>query len=266
MKPALATLVLLAAMPTLAAAQQPEDAAAPPPPSAGWSLGVAVAASDSPYVGEGTRVLPFPMFAYEGERVFLRGISGGVHLVDTGTFQLDGLVSARLDGFDIDDLSASGLAANGLDAALLDDRDHGLDAGIGAAWTGRFGRVRVHALADVTNTNGGHEFGVEYTAMLRRGAWTILPSAGVRWLSEDLTNYYFGTLDSEVARGVTRYTPGSAVVPSISVVATRPLGERWSFIGGFTYRVLPDELADSPLLERDVDGVPSVFGGVSYRF
>lgn len=35
---------------------------------------------------------------------------------------------------------------------------------------------------------------------------------------------------------------------------------------GFTYRVLPDELSDSPLLERDADGIPSLFGGVSYRF
>ncbi len=259
-------LALLALVPGLALAQTHDERPGPPAQPPGWSLGIAIAAADSPYVGEGARVLPFPIFGYEGERLFLRGISGGVHLVDTGAFQLDGLVSARLDGFDIDDLSASGLADNGLDARLLDDRDHGLDAGIGASWTGSFGRVRVEALADVTDTSGGHEVGVEYTFMLRSGAWTILPSAAVRWLSEDLTNYYFGTLDSEVARGVPRYTPGAAVVPSVSVVATRPLGERWSFMGGFTYRVLPDELSDSPLLERDTDGVPSVFGGVSYRF
>lgn len=260
------TLLLLALLPGLAIAQSRDERTGPPAQPPGWSLGVAIAASDSPYVGEGARVLPFPTFSYEGERLFLRGIAGGIHLVDTGAFQLDGLVSARLDGFDISDLSASGLAGNGLDARLLDDRDHGLDAGIGASWSGSFGRVRVHALADVTDTSGGHELGVEYTYMLRSGAWTLLPSAGVRWMSEDLTRYYFGTLDPEVARGVTRYVPGAAIVPSVSVAATRPLGERWSFIGGLTYRVLPDELTDSPLLERDARGVPSLFAGVSYRF
>lgn len=260
------TLVLLALVPSLALAQARDTRPGLPDPSPGWSLGIAVAASDSPYVGEGARVLPFPTFAYEGERLFLRGIAGGIHLVDSGGFQLDGLVSARLDGFDIDDLSASGLAGNGLDAGLLDDRDHGLDAGIGASWSGSFGRVRVQALADVTDTSGGHEFGVEYTYMLRSGAWTLLPSAGVRWLSKDLTRYYFGTLDAEIARGVTRYTPGSVVVPSVSVAAMRPLGERWSFSGGASYRLLPDALTDSPLLERGASGVPSLFAGVSYRF
>lgn len=258
------TLVLLALVPGLALAQTRD--AAPGTPPTGWSLGVAVAASDSPYVGEGARVLPVPTFAYEGERLFLRGIAGGVHLLDTGSFQLDALVSARLDGFDIDDLSASGLAGNGLDARLLEDRDHGLDAGIGAAWSGNFGRLRAQVLADVTGASEGYELGLEYTYSIRSGAWLLLPSVGVRRMSADLANYYYGTLDEEVARGVPRYSPGAAVVPSVGFSATRPIGERWSFIGGLTYRFLPDELADSPLLERGSDGVPSLFTGVGYRF
>lgn len=256
-------LALLALVPGLVCAQARDGAGATP---AGWSLGIAVAASDSPYVGEGARVLPVPTFGYEGERLFLRGVAGGVHLVSSGGFQLDALVSARLDGFDINDLSVSGLATNGLDARLLDDRDHGLDAGIGAAWSGGFGRVRLHALADVTDTSGGHELGAEYTYMIRSGMWTLLPSIGVRWMSKDLSNYYFGTLDAEVARGVSRYTPGSAVVPSAGVTATRPVGERWTVVGGLSYRFLPGTLADSPLLEHDANGVPSLFAGASYRF
>ncbi|WP_101927208.1 MULTISPECIES: MipA/OmpV family protein [Luteimonas] len=259
-------LLALALAPGLLLAQTRDDTTTSPRAPQGWSLGIAVAAADSPYVGEGTRVLPFPMFAYEGERVFLRGISGGVHLLDTGAFQLDALVSARLDGFDIDDLDAGGLAANGLDARLLDDRDHGLDVGVGAAWSGSFGRVRVRALADVTDASGGQEVGVEYAYPVPAGAWMLVPSVGVEWMSDDLANYYFGTLDSEVARGVPRYDPGAAVVPSVGIAVTRPLGERWTFLGGLDYKFLPDELADSPLLERGADGIPAVFGGVSYRF
>lgn len=259
-----AAVALFALLPGFAFAQSSDHTNSAPP--RGWSLGVAVAASDSPYVGEGARVLPVPTFAYEGERLFLRGIAGGVHLLDTGSFQLDALVSARLDGFDIDDLSASGLAGNGLDARLLEDRDHGLDAGIGAAWSGNFGRLRAQVLADVTGASEGYELGLEYTYSIRSGAWLLLPSVGVRRMSADLANYYYGTLDEEVARGVPRYSPGAAVVPSVGFAATRPVGERWTFIGGLTYRVLPDELTDSPLLERGSDGVPSLFTGIAYRF
>ena len=261
MKTALALLVLA---PGLTLAQGRGDAGDAPP--LGWSVGAAVAASDSPYVGEGARLQPFPTVIYEGERVFFRGITGGVHLLDTGAFQVDALVAARLDGFDIDDLGAAGLAANGLDAGLLDDRDHALEVGAGLAWSGDWGRLRLQALTDVTAASGGQEVGLEYTRTLRRGAWMLVPSVGVRWMSGDLTRYYFGTLESEVARGVPRYVPGAAVVPSVGVAALRPLGARWSVIGGLSYRLLPDALTDSPLLERDARGIPSLFGGLSYRF
>jgi len=71
---------------------------------------------------------------------------------------------------------------------------------------------------------GSHEFGAESTYMLRCAAWMWVPSVGVRRMSDNLTNYDFGTLDTEVARGVPRYTPGTAVVPSLGITATRPLG------------------------------------------
>lgn len=260
------SVALLLLVPGLLAAQVRDDAPARPAQPQGWSLGVAVAASDSPYVGEGTRVRPFPTVAYEGERLFFRGIAGGYHLVDTGRFQLDALVSARLDGFDINHLDARGLAANGLDARLLEDRDHGLDVGIGAAWSGSFGRLRLQAMTDVTDASGGHEVGLEYTYAMPAGRWMLLPGAGVRWMSADLANYYYGTLDEEVARGVVGFRPGPVVVPGVSVAATRPIGPRWTVIGGVDYRLLPDELRDSPLLERGADGVPSLFAGASYRF
>lgn len=247
--------------PGLALAQDRPDA-----DRGGWSLGFAVIAADSPYVGEGTRVLPVPTFGYEGERFSLRGLTGAFHLVDTGSFQLDVLASARLDGFDIDDLNASGLAANGVDARLLEDRDHGLDAGIGLAWAGAFGRLRVQALADVTDASGGQEVGVSYAYPVQAGAWTWLPAAGVRWMSKDLAGYYFGTLDREVARGVTAYDPGEAVVPDVGVFGTRRIGERWRLHGGVQYRFLPGELSDSPLLKRGADGVMVFNVGMAYRF
>ncbi|NLC61176.1 MAG: MipA/OmpV family protein [Gammaproteobacteria bacterium] len=259
MKAAFCVIIAALALPGLASAQ-----GRPPGAEDGWSLGAAVIAADSPYVGEGSRVLPVPSFGYEGERFSLRGLTGAFHLVDSGAFQLDLLASARLDGFDIDDLSASGLAANGVDAALLEDRGHGLDAGVGLSWSGTFGRLRLEAVADVTDASGGQEVGLDYVYPVRAGAWTVLPGVGVSWMSADLARYYFGTLDREEARGVTPYRPGTAVVPDVGVFATRRIGERWSLQGGLQYRFLPDELADSPLLNDD--GVAVVILGMSYRF
>ncbi len=58
------------------------------------------------------------------------------------SFALPGLASAQGRPPGADD---------GVDAALLEDRDHGLDAGVGVSWSGAFGRLRLEAVADVTD-------------------------------------------------------------------------------------------------------------------
>jgi MipA family protein len=231
-----------------------------------WSIGVAASARQSPYAGEGTRVRPVPLLTYEGNRVFWRGLSGGVHLVQGDGFTLDAVLAGRFDGFDIKDLGRRELRANGVDAALLDDRDDGLDAGFTASWSTRAGEFKLGALADVTDASGGYAFSADYAYALKWGRTTVIPGVGVRWLSADLVGYYHGTLDEEVARGVTRYQPGSAVVPQVSVAFSRRLGDKWRLLGGVDYQFLPDEITDSPLSEPDTDGSAGVRLGITRSF
>lgn len=259
-------IALLALTPTLAFAQQRAQEAAPNESDDRWTIGLGVAAQDSPYAGEGTRTTPFPSVGYEGKRWFFRGVQGGFHLVNRDGFQVDALLSGRFDGYDIKDLGRKELAENGVDASLLEDRKHGLDAGVGLSWTGSYGQLRVNALADVTDTSGGFEASADYKYFIQAGKWTLMPGAGVRWMSKDLTQYYYGTWDKEVAKGVVRYTPDAAVVPNVSFAFARPIGERWKLYGGVEYKLLPKELTDSPLLEKDTDGVASVAVGMSYSF
>ncbi len=231
-----------------------------------WTLGVAVSVRDSPYVGEGTRVRPLPLVTLDGQRFFWRGLSGGIHLIQRKSLSIDAVLSGRFDGFDIKDLSRAGLARNGLDGTALEDRDDALDAGLAASWRGRAGELKVSALADVTDASGGYEFAVDYGYALQWGRTTVVPGAGVRWMSKDLVNYYYGTLDEEISRGVAPYRPGSALVPQVSVGFSRPLGEKWRVLGGVDYKFLPNELADSPLLEPDSNGSAAVRLGISRSF
>jgi outer membrane protein len=260
--------LLLLALPCSAFAQiaSDSDALASETADDRWSLGVGVSLRDSPYAGEGTRVRPLPIVTYEGERLFWRGLSGGVHLMRGGTFTLDALLSGRFDGFDIDDLGRTELARNGLDVSLLEDRDDGLDAGLAATWRGAAGEFKLRALADVTDTSGGYEFAADYGYPLQFGRTTVVPGVGVRWMSSDLVDYYYGTQDEEVARGVPRYQPGSAMVPQVSVAAVRPLGRKWKLLGSVEYRFLPDEISDSPLVEPDTDGSARLMIGISRGF
>lgn len=232
-----------------------------------WALGVAAAVIDSPYAGEGSRVRSFPLVDYDGERVFLRGISGGVHLFDSGGFAFDAILSARLYGFDIDDLGRAELLANGVDPGLLSDRDDGIDAGFRAIFGSTWGSISLEGVRDISGASDGYEFSLDYryTWLFDRTALTA--NAGASWMSPDLSGYYFGILDEEVSRGVAGYSPDSAVISRIGLTLAHPIGSSlWQLQGSVGYQFLPSDLRDSPLLEPDCDGFGRVVLGLSRRF
>jgi outer membrane protein len=231
-----------------------------------WGLGLGAAVSNAVYAGEGTRVTPFPLVTYQGERFFWRGIGGGAHLFKSSGFALDAILSARLDGVDRDDFGEVELAERGIARALLEDRDHGLDLGIAGTWRGGMGQIELEIKGDVTGTSKGYEAGIKYAYPFQWGGARISPHVGVSHLSKKMANYYYGTLPEEAARGVVDYKPGSATVPRIGVDIVRPFAGRWAFIGNVAYKKLPGKISDSPLVEKDTDGVVSAFFGVSRGF
>lgn len=262
-------MVLAKALNMLVAASFPAAALAQgaDPPASRWAFGLGAAAIESPYAGEGDRIRAFPLISYEGERVFFRGISAGVHLLDSGGFRLDAVLSARLDGFDIDDLGRTELLANGLDPNLLSDRDDGLDAGVRASYRAGFGMISLEGTHDVTSASEGYEFELDYRYTWQVGQTALTALTGATWMSADTAGYYYGTLDEEVARGVAAYAPGSAVIPRVGVQLAHSLGDsRWQVLGAIDYQFLPDELQDSPLLEPDSEGMARVMIGLSRRF
>lgn len=231
-----------------------------------WGLGVGVVATDSPYAGEGTRVTPFPLLSYEGKKFFFRGITAGWRFIETESFTLAGIAQLRLDGFDVDDLGREELARNGIDDRLLEDRDDSVDAGLSVEWSGAAGEIEFELLADVTDTSGGYEASLAYGYPFQFGKTRITPNVGVKRLSDDVANYYYGTLEEEVARGVVDYKPDAVNVSHVGIDLSRPLGEKWFMFASLEYRSLPDELERSPLLEIDRDDETSLLVGFSRGF
>lgn len=245
--------------------QKSDEAAADELPSR-WSLGLAAAVRQSAYAGEDRRSIVFPNVIYEGERFFWHGGAAGYHLVKRDGFVLDGFVAARMDGIDADDFGVRELALRGIDRSLLDDRDDSADAGFAATWKGTAGELELDVRADVTGTSEGYQTSAHYRYPFRFGATTITPSIGARSLSADMADYYYGTLDQEIARGVVRYRPGSVVVPDAGVTLVTAFARKWLFIAGVEYRALPDELKDSPLVELGADNTTTFIIGVSRGF
>lgn len=260
-------LVLLSSLPFSVFAQAGTTEDGPPeegPPR--WQLGVGAIVTDSPYAGEGTRVMPFPLVRYNGER-FYAGIGGiGWRIVENDSFELAVVGKARFDGFDVDDLGRQELARNGIDYRLLEDRDKAFEMGVNMKWSGAAGEIEVELLADATDTNGGQEASIQYGYPIQLGSGVLTPNVSVAWQSEDMANYYYGTLDKEVAQGVVDYKPGAVTLPSVGFSYFRPVGEKWSLMAFAKYTRLPDEIQDSPLIEPDTKGTGTLFIGISRGF
>lgn len=232
-----------------------------------WSVGAGTALTVSPYAGEGTRVQPIPLVRYEGEHLFLRGLSAGVHLYDSDRLTFDAILSARLDGLDRSDLGRAELRDNGVNRDLLSDRDDGVDAGVRATYRTLYGAITLEALHDISDTSNGYEISLDYRYTWHISRTAITANAGASWMSAELANYYFGILDEEVSRGVAEYAPGSAVTPRIGVTLNHPISSsKWALLGVLEYRHLPSEFRNSPLMEPDRSGMARMSVGLSRHF
>jgi MipA family protein len=225
--------------------------------SSQWGVGLGAVVSDNPYAGRKTRYRPFPLLTYDSDRFFFQGLTAGVHLLDTGALEIDLIAEANLDGMDAEDFGARELAANGIDRALLEDRDDSADIGFDMSFSGRYGELKFQALADVLDASGGYEASVSYGYPYALSQRLVLtPSVGAKWQSADRADYYYGILDEEVARGVTNYRPGSVVIPEVGLDLQYSFSDRWLLLSNVKYRSLPGKVEDSPLLDS----------GQSFRF
>ncbi len=231
-----------------------------------FSLGLGAAISESPYAGVGTQVNPIPLINYEGERFYVKGITAGYHLINTGSFSLDAILALQMDGIDRDDFGRRELARNGINRDVLEDRDNGIDAGLVAKLRGTAGQLEAVARNDISGASDGYSVNLEYAYPFSWGNTRFKPNIGVSHMSGNLVDYYYGTLKEEEQRGIARYRPGSATVSYVGLGFSQPLGKQWEVSGNLRYSALPDELSDSPLVEHDTDSSTSMFIGISRKF
>ena len=232
--------------------------------SSRWRLGLGVAAIDNGYVGQGTRLTPVPLVSYEGQYVFFRGITAGVHVLKSDGISLDAVITPGFGGIDASDFSRADLARRGINRDNLQDRSRSIDAGLQATWRGAAGQLKLEATTDVSGNSKGQEYSLRYGYAMPMGAFTVTPSAGVKFLSNKVANYYYGILPEEVRRGLPNYRPGGALIPEIGVSLTRPIGPKWALVINARYSELPDKISNSPLV--DGDNTTSVFVGFSRAF
>ena len=221
------------------AAGQTERAADPAKPEIFVGAGALIASE--PYRGMAARVYPIPLFGYEGQRLYIRGISGGYRLIQGEGWSLGPVFHPRFEGYRSEDSSA---------LAGMEDRRITLDTGVGFSWRTSLGLLSTSWVTDVLGRHKGYETEFVYTLLFPCSGFDVIPSLGIRCKSGQLTNYYYGVQPDEALPGRSAYKAGSAVDPFIRLAMKRGLTDKLSVLGAVQYEWFDKEIRDSPIVDR----------------
>jgi outer membrane protein len=204
-------------------------------------LGAGALLMSEPYRGVPMRVYAVPLFAYEGRRLYVRGLNVGYRLIQGKGWSIGPVLQPRFDGYKSSDSSAlSGMRS----------RRMTVDTGVGFEWRSSWGLFSLSWVADILGRHDGHETEFAYTLLFPWKGFSVIPSAGLRCKSNNLTDYYYGVESNEALPGRPSYRPGLAIDPFIRVVVKRGLVGPLSALGAVQCEWFDDGIRDSPIVDR----------------
>jgi outer membrane protein len=244
-------IVCIVLSPTLALAQ--DDAT-----KSDLSLGGGVRVSTSEYRGEDAHLSPIPLLEYEGEYVYLDGLSAGAYLYRDESNKIS---------IDIEYLSMGFDASENDDSAMrqLEDRDASVLAGATYRFKSDWGVSKVSLATDVSGTSDGLIARVSQSYPFMYSFLKISPMVGLEWTSENYNEYYYGVSREESLRsGLDSYKAEGGISPSIGVSFMVDISENISAKMRVSSKLLSQEISNSPMVDTDV--VHSFIAGISYSF
>ncbi len=199
---------------------------------------------DASYIGES--------FYFKANE--LEGLILGYTLMQNQAWALDALLSPRFIGPIDNDL---------LDD--LDERDPDLHAGVRYSLYFDDSLIRLDISKDIANTHDGHTVSASYVKEWQLKNWLVSGTASTAYVSEKVTNYYYGVNASEATSQFPVYNAEDTFITSLSINAEYPLDESWTFNANLLYVFLGDEIKDSPVTIDDND-LSAVSTSLRYHF
>ncbi len=146
----------------------------------------------------------------------------------------------------------------------MEDRPSTADAGLRFSWDTGLGFLSASWLMGALGAHRGFETEFAYALWLPWQGFDLIPSAGVRCKSDDLTSYYCGVDGDEGLSGRSGYEAGSAINPFVRIAVRKRLAGRLSMLGAVQREWFDSEIRDSPVVDRTYSA--SVLFGLLYAF
>lgn len=224
----------------------------------GFDFGLGGSVTTSEYKDVYAAGATLPLLGYEGDRFYLRGVSGGLHLFKNDMHEINVQLSYLPQRY---------LASWSSDHAMkqLDNRYSSMLAGLNYRLMSPYGILQATVSADVLGYSNGFIAQASYSYPVILGRLTLAPTVGVKWTSCEYNDYYYG-IDSDESRasGLSEYKPDSTLSPNAGLTARLDLSENWSVFANGNLEFLNQEIYDSPMVENATK--LSVGAGLLYKF
>jgi outer membrane protein len=224
----------------------------------GFDLGIGGTVSTSEYRGVERLGTALPLLGYEGDRLYLRGLSGGVHVFKNENHEFNVQLSYLPQNFFASWSDSSAMKK-------LDDRYASAMVGINYRLHTDLGMLAATLSTDALGVNNGVMAVASYSYPVRFANMSLIPTLGVQWTDENYNDYYYGVSKGEAqASGLSHYSPQAALAPYGELTLRVGLSESWSaFVSGKAL-FLGEEVSNSPMVEHS--SKHSLSGGFLYAF
>ncbi len=219
----------------------------------GAVLGLGVLYTPSVYKDADDNVWPIPLIIGKYKRFYSDGSSFGYVLNDNNTLFFSLVGQPRFNGYKSSDSAA---------LSGMEDRDWSLDGGLKMSWNNEWFLLNITGVTDLLSRHNGHELKAVVSKELFKGGLT--PKLGIKWLSDNVVEYYYGVSGTEHRAERPAYEGGSSINVIAGFTLALPLGEDWAAITDFEYRYLGSEIEDSPIVDTH-DDFTAIFG-IVYRY
>lgn len=216
--------------------------------SAQNSIGASVIMETSPYKETSTYYLPIPLFNWETEHFYIKGISGGVYLWKDAQEQhkISLGLGMGLQAFDNDRTDNSALEE-------LSDRKVSFDAYLQYQFQSEYGNIGARVAHDILGHADGIHANLWYRLPIYFGKQFVLtPTVGVQYDSAERNDYYYGVSSKESRRsGLRAYDADAGFSPYVGASARYAFTDKIALVASFNTRFLSDEASDSPMVDED---------------
>jgi outer membrane protein len=146
----------------------------------------------------------------------------------------------------------------------IPDRDYAIEMGLEMLFGGEWGQASLRGFHDVSDTHEGFEISADYSYRWTRGRFSLSPTIGLAYKSDDLSNYYWGVSPKEAGQTLQPYQADGGIDWEVGVRTSYYLSKSVRLAISADYERLHDSVATSPIVAED--HVIGYFAGVAWQF